>query len=116
MKSNAEKDCYALIQQIALIRDPRCILCPSPSQVGHHVWGRGLAAAFHPEMVRGLCNSHHIYAHARPEGFRECMVELIGDRYRELEAMAREIIPYMDFQAKRRELREMLGELQRRAA
>lgn len=113
MKSNAEKECFALIQQIALLQDPVCIFCPQPSQVGHHLFGRGLAAAFNREMVRGVCNSHHIYAHARPEGFKECMKGLIGDRYEELERQAQEIIPYMDFQAKRMELRVILAGLRK---
>jgi hypothetical protein len=59
-KSNAERDCYKLIQAIALARDPICIIpgCWRPSDCGHHLFGRHLAAAFNPEMVRGVCNGH----------------------------------------------------------
>lgn len=116
MKSSAEKDCFRLIQEIALAQDPVCLLCPAPSQCGHHLFGRGLAAAFNPEMVRGLCNTHHLYAHARPEGFRECMLGLIGSRYEELEIEASRVVPWIDFVEERARLRGILRELKRRVA
>ena len=113
--TSAEKDCFTLIQQIAVLQDPFCILCGRPSECGHHLFGRCLAAAFNPEMVRGLCNTHHLYAHARPEDFREYVAEVIP-RYAELEAEANRVVPWMDFAEKRKELRAILESLRRRAA
>jgi len=114
-KKAIEKECFKLIQQIALAQDPRCICCGLPSVAGHHLFGRGLAAAFNPEMVRGLCLLHHDLAHAMPRIFGEAMRIRIGWRYLELEQMSRVVIPYMDFAAKRDDLKTFLAELERRA-
>ena len=110
MKSAAEKDCFNLIQQIAVLQDPRCIVCGEPSSCGHHVYGRGLAAAFNPEMVRGLCEKHHVpFAHEQREAFKRFFTSFIGPlNYERLEWQSREIVPYMDFKAKRAELRAIL--------
>ena len=119
MKSAAERDCFALIQQISLLQDPRCIVCGEPSSAGHHVFGRGLAVAFELEMVRGLCEKHHIpFAHKQPEAFKAFFMAFIGGprHYERLKRKSREIIPYMDFEMKRVELRAILADLQKRAA
>lgn len=112
-----EKECFALIQQIALLQDPNCIVCGVPSVAGHHVFGRGLAAAFNPTMVRGLCLNHHGYSHHLPESFGVFMAGFLGEgRYDELALLSREIVPYIDFEAKRDELKAILAELEGRVA
>ncbi|MFZ2809417.1 MAG: hypothetical protein WAZ60_23785 [Desulfosalsimonadaceae bacterium] len=109
MKSSAERDCFSLIQQIAVQKDPYCIVCGAPSSVGHHIFGRDLAAAFDPEMVRGLCEKHHVpFAHQQPEAFKTFFMTLVGDHYEQLERKSREVVQCMDFKAKRAELRELL--------
>jgi hypothetical protein len=80
------------------------------------LFGRGLAAAFNPEMVRGLCNDDHLKAHSKPDAFRVTMQSLMGWRYEELKRQANQPVPYMDFKAKRAELRDILEGLRRRAA
>lgn len=117
-KRARKKDCFTLIQQIAVLQDPRCIVCYAPTVCGHHVFGRGLAAAFNPEVVRGVCLAHHNYAHALPDSFREFMEGFWGgrERYEELKRQSSEIIPFMDFSAKQNELKAMLADLEQRAA
>jgi len=111
-----EKQCFALIQQIALIQDPHCIHCGLLSEAGHHVLGRGLAVAFHPECVRGVCNTCHTYAHLKPEAFRRWFYEVVGAwKYDGLEKLSRQVIPDMDFAAKRAELKGILADLEGRA-
>ena len=111
----AKEDCFELIQKIAVLQDPKCIVCQSPSICGHHVFGRGLAAAFNPEVVRGVCLNHHQYAHILPDSFRVFMEGFWGkDRYEELERQANTVIPYIDFEAKLFELKGILTDLQRR--
>ena len=114
--TSAEKDCFALIQQIAVLQDPFCIVCGRPSECGHHLFGRGLAAAFNSEMVRGVCNEDHLKAHGKPDAFRMTMQSLMGWRYEELRRQANQPVPYMDFKVKRVELRAILEGLRRRAA
>ena len=116
-RSSAESDCYKYIQIIVLMQDKVCIIpdCNTPAQVGHHLFKRdNLNTAFHPDAVRGVCNSHHAMAHAKPIWFRDIMVELIGGKYFELQRLANTVVPYMDFSDKRAELKGIIAKLERR--
>jgi hypothetical protein len=116
MTSSAKKECYALIQQIAVLQDPICVICGKPSDCGHHLFKRDrLATAFLPEAVRGVCNETHRVAHAEPEWFQGFMIRSMGDeRYFELSRLSRTVVPYMDFKATRDQLRLILFDLQRK--
>jgi len=111
--TSPKSECYRLIQQIAVKRDPRCIVigCGAPSTVGHHLFKRSrMATAFLPEAVRGLCHPCHLKAHASPAWFRALMISMIGDRYYELERLSNTVVK-VDFKAKRDELRGILEKL-----
>jgi len=112
--TSPKSDCYRLIQQIAVKRDPKCIICGAPSTVGHHLFKRSrMATAFLPEAVRGLCHYDHARAHTHRKWFTIFMVGLIGDRYYELERLSNTVVK-VDFKAKRDELRGILNELENR--
>lgn len=91
--THTEKDCYRLIQEIAILQDPVCVVCTErKSQAGHHLFTRSRhATAFHPEAARGLCNICHQEAHEEPQWFRQIMIEEIGDRFFELERLSRTV-------------------------
>ncbi|MFZ4436792.1 MAG: hypothetical protein ACOYOS_00030 [Syntrophales bacterium] len=109
-------DCYRLIQMIAIRQDPFCIVCGAPSEVGHHLWRRNnLSTAFHPEAVRGLCNPHHGFAHAKPTAFKAHMQRLMGPRYHELQKLSKTVVKGMDYVAKRSELRGILEDFEQKA-
>ena len=114
----AKDDCYKLIQMIALAQDPICTMpgCWQPSQVGHHLFKRSnMATAFHPPAVRGFCNLHHGHAHAKPKEFKKTMIALIGPRYHDLQRLSKQVVPDMDYVAKRAELRGILESLGKKA-
>jgi hypothetical protein len=109
-----EKECFKLIQQIALLQDPYCITCGKPSTAGHHLYGRGLAVAFNPECVRGMCVECHDYAHRNRFAFRGILRDVVlgPSLYDDLEVLSRTSVPDMDFEAKRDELRTVLADLE----
>jgi len=112
--TSPKSDCYRLIQQIAVKRDPKCIICGAPSTVGHHLFKRSrMATAFLPEAVRGLCHYHHDYLQHHRKWFRDIMIGQLGDRYYELERLSNTVVK-VDFKAKREELRGILNYLENR--
>jgi len=111
MSSKAKNDCYKLIQVIAIAQDPICTMpgCWQPSQVGHHLFKRSnLATAFHPLSVRGFCHLHHGHAHTKPAEFEKAMIMLMGPLYHDLQRLSKQVVPDMDYVAKRTELRGIL--------
>lgn len=74
-----------------------------------------MATAFHPEAVRGLCNQHHGFAHAKPTAFKAHMHRLMGPRYHELQRLSKTVVKGMDYVAKRAELGEILKNFVKKA-
>lgn len=106
----SKKECYALIQEVAVKRHPVCPWCPKPSVVGHHLFKRDrMATAFLPEAVQGMCDYHHGYWHKHPAGFRQEMIREIGDdRYWELERLSQTVVRNVDYGAVKRKLTLLL--------
>ena len=109
------KDCERLMQEIATKREAFCARpgCNSPSQCGHHVFGRArLATAFLPEGIIGLCAKDHGWAHARPNEFKKFMIDRLGeDRYYELRHLSYTHVDHPDYTEIREELRRVLADI-----
>jgi len=116
--NSTKQDCYRLIQQITLLRDPICVVpgCAFLSSAGHHLFPRArLSTAFDPQAVRGLCHQHHQWVHANPKQATLMFIKLIGVlKYGELERKSRTIMPNFDFEETRRVLKSILTELRNR--
>ena len=112
MSSPSEKECYKLIQMVAVKQDPICILpgCCQPSMVGHHIFKRDRnATAFLPEAVRGMCIVHHDWAHHYPFQCENIWIELLGPkRYYELVRLSWTVVPDINFEEIRDGLKKIL--------
>lgn len=115
MSSPSEKECYALIQQIAILQDPVCtkLGCWHPSDCGHHLFKRDrLATAFLPHLVRGLCDHHHKWAHRKPKEYEDEVRAMAGDEaYDSWLRLSHTVVPDFDFKAKKKELKILLDKL-----
>jgi hypothetical protein len=110
------RECYKLIQEIAIAQDPFCIYprCSNRSTVGHHLFSRArMATAFHPECVKGLCNTDHRNAHDHPAAFQFFMENIMGERYFELMRLSNTVVKNIDFKEIRDELKKKLTELKK---
>ena len=110
------RECYKLIQEIAVALDPFCIHpgCNNPSVVGHHLFKRDrMATAFHVECVKGLCDQHHKVAHADPNGFTGYMIGKIGPRYDELLRLSHTVVKNIDFKKERDKLKFILQSIRK---
>jgi len=113
MKSKAERDCYQLIQEIAVARDVYCVhpLCSSLATAGHHLFKRDrIATAFLPSAIFGVCNDHHVpWAHEEREEFKVFAIGRLGEEeYYRLYRLSITTTRGMDFKGKRNELIEIL--------
>jgi hypothetical protein len=112
MKSSVEKECFALIQEIAVKRHPRCKRCGDPSQCGHHIFTRSRpATAFLPEAVIGLCAECHDWIERHPDFGAALAVSILGrEEYDHLSALSRVVCRYRaaDYREIRDGLRKIL--------
>ena len=112
MKSAAEKECYRLIQQIAVLNDPICTRfgCWKPSVVGHHIFPRSrMATAFDPRCVLGKCDCHHKIAHSSPAQDEIQNRKRFGDEeYEALERLSWTVVPDINFEEIRDGLKKIL--------
>ena len=97
-----KKDCYSIIQEIAVIKDKVCQhpSCSRPADCGHHSFKRDrLTTAFLPEAVVGVCTQHHTgWAHNKPKEFKTFMIERLGeDRYYELRRLSYTNLDHPDY-------------------
>lgn len=115
--NNTKKECYRLIQEIALLRDPICVHpgCRRRSVAGHHIWRRNiLATAFEPDAVQGVCEVHHRWVHQYPKEAHNMFAGILGRvRWEELKALSKVICHRFDFEAKRTELKRCLDRYQK---
>lgn len=100
-KIGTKKDCYSIIQEIAVARDKVCQKpeCSRRAEAGHHLWKRDrFATAFLPEAILGLCTQHHTgWAHNKPEEFKKFMVARMGEEYYELRRLSNTVVKNLDY-------------------
>lgn len=113
---SAKDDCYKLIQQIAVLKDPFCVHgCGRRSSCGHHVFKRDrLATAFDPDLVVGLCAQCHTgWAHGKDaDDFKQFMIKRIGkDAFYAARRRSNEIVKGFEYERRRDELRFILQDL-----
>ena len=106
---SAKDDCYRLIQEISVARDPFCRApgCERLSTCGHHLFPRSrLATAFDPRFIIGLCHYCHVpWAHAKTKEFQEWVISWMGeDVFIEGVRLSNSIVKHLDFNEKRRYL------------
>lgn len=65
----------------AVLREPRCVLCPNPSATGHHVIPRG--GPYYgddvPENIVAVCGSGTTGCHGEIEARREWALRSLGE-------------------------------------
>lgn len=99
MNSAIKKDCFSLIQEIALKERPYCLVpgCCKPSTAGHHIFTRSrLSTAFNPQAVIALCESHHAFAHSHPAEGRKMAAGIIGPDYEALRQISLMVVRFRD--------------------
>ncbi len=112
MKSSVERECYRLVQVIAVTKYPSCVRCGEPSTCGHHIFSRrNNATAFDPDAVLGMCAECHVWAHSYPGAGLRLAQTIIGIKeYNRLAKKSMEVCRYRaaDFREIRQRLREEL--------
>ena len=114
MKSSVERECFRLVQVIAVTKYPNCVRCGAPSTCGHHIFSRSRnATAFDPAAVLGLCAECHAWAHQYPGAGLRLAQTIVGIKeYNRLAKKSMAICRYRasDFREIRQRLREELKE------
>jgi hypothetical protein len=109
-----ERECYALVQEVVVARDVSCMRhnCMKPSVCGHHLFKRDrMATAFLTDAIIGFCAEDHQWAHKHPRDCRELAIEILAERYFELERLSRTVCKNVDYKAIRDRLRAELKKL-----
>jgi hypothetical protein len=110
--TKAEKDCYRLIQEIIVARDPVCYFpgCGKPSTAGHHLFKRDrLATAFDLRCIVGTCVEDHRWAHDHPGTFALLMApRMEPGQYDYLKRLSHRVVKHFDFVGTRAWLRGIL--------
>ena len=110
MKSAIERECYKLIQMVAVKQRPVCIWTGQPSTVGHHLFKRDrLATAFLPAAVWGMSDSQHHWAHKHPSQWKDIVIHIIGfPEYARLRTLSWTVVENINFEEIRNNLKKML--------
>jgi hypothetical protein len=110
-----EKQCYALVQEVVVARDPFCRApnCHKPSTAGHHIFSRSdKGTAFLTKYCVGLCNDCHVpWAHGEPANFRVWARKTLGnDEYELGRVLSSQTVRNVDYRAIRESLKRELNQ------
>jgi hypothetical protein len=93
MKKTPQKICDTLLQKINKQDNPKCLLCASDCQVGHHFFAKSISSFLRYDFrnIIPLCNGCHWRIHASGDpSYEQRIIDIKGrDWYDELDKIRR---------------------------